>query len=767
MRIRGRLFALLAGIPFVLAGGLALLQARNERAQLSEELERRAIILADSLHESLETIVRSGDQRLLSKLAKRLGNRERLAGIVVYRSNGLVAAETPGVTAAMKQWFAPLNDAMRHHRSAGFFDVADGKTLHVFLSPIDGERGSLGAVLILHDAGFIRERFLHTFRVNFLRNLLFSVVIVLATFAAVRRSLLRPVSQVVEWARHLRRGDLRPSVPLPQEDILGPLAQEFAHLAKSLSAARAAAEEEARLRLSSETIWTSEKLKEHVKAKLGSQPLYLISNREPYIHMRRKNKPVECVVPPSGLVTALEPVMRACGGVWIAHGSGDADAQAVDSEGKVRVPPDDPAYTLKRVWLAPEEVQGHYYGFSNEGLWPLCHITHTRPIFRLEDWAYYQRVNERFARALLQEVRDVESPLVLIQDFHFALLPLMIRQVRPDARIALFWHIPWPNSESFGICPWKKELLAGILGADIVGFHIQYHCNNFLDTVDSVLECKINREEFSIERSGHLTKVMPFPISVGTVPAGLLDPASIVGGPALREALARKLGVRIGVLGIGVDRLDYTKGILERFKAIERFLEKNPRYLREFTFVQLGAPSRTHILKYQEFILEIERTAEKINARFESGDWKPILLLKAQHSHADIQPFYKAADLCLITSLHDGMNLVAKEFVSAREDEDGVLILSEFTGASRELGDALIINPYDVESTAESIRQAIEMPEEERRERMRRMRMIVREKNVYLWAGKLISAISKLAPAAPRAEITASAPVPGLGAEVR
>jgi trehalose 6-phosphate synthase len=395
------------------------------------------------------------------------------------------------------------------------------------------------------------------------------------------------------------------------------------------------------------------------------------------------------------------------------------------------------------VWLTKEEEKGYYYGFSNEGFWPLCHIAHTRPSFRVEDWEYYQIVNKKFAQATLEELEDAEEPMVLIQDYHFALLPRLIKEERPDARVALFWHIPWPNPESFSICPWQRELLHGMLGADLIGFHIQFHCNNFLDTVDRILESRIDWEHFAVERGGKTTLVKPFPISIAF--PDLSNPP--VTRPAIKqnkESLMKDLGTQGKYLGVGVDRIDYTKGILERFKAIERFIEKYPAYQGEFIFVELGAPSRTHIKEYHDLVAAVEVEVDRINWRFKTKEWQPIVLLKKHHSHEEIMPFYENADLCLVTSLHDGMNLVAKEFVRARNDESGVLILSQFTGASRELRDALIVNPYDIKEMAEAIHKALEMNPAEIKARMRRMREILRNRNIYHWAVDLITALAQV-----------------------
>jgi trehalose 6-phosphate synthase len=340
-------------------------------------------------------------------------------------------------------------------------------------------------------------------------------------------------------------------------------------------------------------------------------------------------------------------------------------------------------------------------------------------------------------------MEGTERPVVLVQDYHFALLPRMVKKARPDARVAIFWHIPWPNPEAFGICPWQKELVDGLLGADLIGFHIQAHCTNFLQTVDRALESRIDWEHFAVNREEHRTVVKPFPISVEfpekPTPADAADARY-----AERVAVLRELGIETVFVGVGVDRVDYTKGIQERLLAIERLMEKHPGYREKFTFLQVGAPSRTRIKRYHDLGAEIEAEAERINKRFQVGKWQPIVLMKRQHSHQEIQRFYRIADLCLVTLLHDGMNLVAKEFIAARPDELGVLILSRFTGAARELADALLVNPYDIEQMADAIKIALEMDIEEQKARMQRMRRVVRENNIYRWASTLISELCEV-----------------------
>jgi trehalose 6-phosphate synthase len=439
--------------------------------------------------------------------------------------------------------------------------------------------------------------------------------------------------------------------------------------------------------------------------------------------------------PASGLVTAMEPVMRACSGTWIAHGSGDADRDVVDAQDHVMVPPEKPAYRIRRVWLTKEEEAGYYYGFANEGLWPLCHIAHTRPVFRAADWEHYRTVNRRFAQAVAQESRT-PNPIVLVQDYHFALLPRMIRAQLPEATIITFWHIPWPNPESFSVCPWREELLEGLLGSSILGFHTQEHCNNFFESVDRSLEARVDRETFSIHYGGDPTEVRRYPISIEWPPAALATQPPV---QECRAAIRAELGLDAEArIAVGIDRLDYTKGILERFAAVERLLELEPRWIGKFSFVQIAAPSRSSIEEYQSLDARVRAAAARINERFGSEGHLPIVLRIEHHDADRVYTFYRAADLCCVSSLHDGMNLVAKEFVAARDDECGVLVLSQFTGAARELSEALIVNPYDTEQCAAALHLALTMPRDEQRQRMRSMRSLIQEFNVYRWAGRML-----------------------------
>ncbi|MGB6722961.1 MAG: trehalose-6-phosphate synthase, partial [Terracidiphilus sp.] len=494
--------------------------------------------------------------------------------------------------------------------------------------------------------------------------------------------------------------------------------------------------------------WTAERLAVHMRERGGSSRIFVVSNREPYVHSRQGRETVWSV-PPSGLVTAIEPVLRACDGVWVACASGDADRTVVDEFDRLRVPPDEPRYSLRRVWLTEAEESQYYDGFANEGLWPLCHIAHTRPIFRASDWECYQQVNLRFANVVLEEMEGSEEPIVFVQDYHFALLPRLIKRARPDARVAIFWHIPWPNPEAFGICPWQAELLDGLLGADLLGFHIPLHCHNFAATVDRVLEARTDREHMTVRRHGHVTTVRPYPISVAfegvpRIGANIDEAEAEEQRAAGRRRLLGEFGVRAECLALGVDRLDYTKGIVERLMALEQLLEEHPLYRERLTMVQIAAPSRTRIPSYADLHTRVKEAAERINRRYQTAHWKPLVLIERQCSHDEVKGWYQAADLCLVTSLHDGMNLVAKEFVAARDDEDGVLVLSRFTGAAVELRDALLVNPYDTRGTAETIYNGLEMNRAERRQRMQRMRRQVMEHNIYRWAASVLGDLREL-----------------------
>jgi len=733
MRLTYRLSISLIVSVAIVSMAFAYLQISENRRGLKRELERHALVLAETLSKSAQPLVEGRSYHPLQRLVDQFENREQIAGIAVLSTSGQPLAISSRLAPRLDKYPEPLRQSLQDGLThAGFARLGDD-LVHVIAMPLRDDPLVIGILAIFHDAAYLDVQTAALWRRALIGVGIQTFLIAVITLLTIRFGFGRPLKRMTESLRQWRTGAAVATPEIAGHGEFQPLTQEVTRLASSLVAARAAAEQEARLRETAESHWTAERLRVFVQGRLGGDHLFAVSNREPYEHFRG-DKGLQWRVPASGLVTALEPVLCACNGTWIAQATGNADREAVDSLGRVRVPPEHAQYTLRRLWLTPEEEQGFYLGFANEGLWPLCHIAHTRPIFRAADWDAYCAVNEHFADAVLEEIEDEESPVVLIQDYHFALLPRMIKLRRPDARLAIFWHIPWPNPEAFGICPWQRELLDGLLGADLIGFHIQAHSNNFLDTVDRSLECRIDREHFAVARDGQRTLVQTFPISVAVD-----HPQTSAELPHLeRAALLAKLGVRATYMGVGVDRIDYTKGIPERFRGIERFLEEWPAYRNEFTFVQIGSPSRTNIPRYQDLMQEVTQEAERINRRFQNGNWKPIVLLTRQHSHEEILSYYRTADLCMVTALHDGMNLVAKEFVAARSDDQGVLILSRFTGASHELPDALIVNPYDTEELSRALHRALEMPHEERGTRMQRMRATVKEHNIYRWAGNLI-----------------------------
>jgi trehalose 6-phosphate synthase len=710
---------------------------RDEQAVLGADLRRQAQALRTRLQEAAEPVAKD-DASQLQAFVDRFTTREHLAGVAVYDGHGQLLAASPSITPSLEHKPNLIPRCDQPLRGCGEFVTIGAIESFAYSAPLRRDRPNDEIATTLQDASALtasRARLWHAALLQVIPQVL---LVVLVTVGVIRSTVLGPIAKTARWMKDLRFGRAMLTRDPAETGLLDPISLEAASLARSLASAEARAEEEARLREAADSLWTPERLRVGIRNRLHGNRLFVVSNREPYLHVHR-GRNIEVMIPASGLVTALEPILRACDGTWIAHGSADADREVVDAHDRIRVPPEQPRYVLRRVWLTKEEEEGYYYGFANEGLWPLCHIAYTRPMFRSRDWQYYQTVNRKFAEAVLDEVADVEEPLILIQDYHFALLPALVKQRRPDAHVAVFWHIPWPNPEAFGICPWRQELLEGLLGADIVSFHIQAHCRNFLETVDRFLESRIEWERFAVNRGQHMTSVRPHPISVA--PPGVTGEAADTPPPAEWDiaAIRRSLGVEGQFLGVGVDRVDYTKGIIERLRGIECFLERYPAYLEHFAFIQIGAPSRTRIKRYQDLLVEVEAEAERINRRFETGRWRPILLRRQHHSHDEIGQLYRAADFCLVSSLHDGMNLVAKEFVAARDDEDGALVLSQFAGAAAELTDALLVNPYDIEQLAAAIKQALEMPAAERRVRMRRMRHVVRQHNVYQWAANLVS----------------------------
>lgn len=688
------------------------------------DLDMRARTIGNTLQDPLNPLLHENSPESLQRakaLLDKVTKDERLLAVAVCDDTSHIKLRTD---------FFPVEITCGYAGEQKDFATEVGRSLE--LPGGEVRLTSVGNLLFVHDTSFIARRQRDAKSYVFLLFVAIGVVVSVVTMLVARWSLLG-------WVKSVRlllsgaKGHLPLSFAMSSHNReFLPIMKDLKSLVRDLEARRATAEE-------SVQHWTPKTLKSLLSKEFSEDEVIVVSNREPYIHKRNSAGGIDVQFPASGLVTAVEPIVRACSGVWVAHGSGSADRDVVDSRDRVAVPPGKSQYEIHRVWLTPEEEKGYYYGFSNEGLWPLCHIAHTRPVFRTSDWETYREVNAKFARAVVKDVKT-EDPVILVQDYHFALLPRMLRDLLPNATIITFWHIPWPNAESFGICPWRNEIMEGLLGSSIVGFHTQFHCNNFLETVDRFLESRIDKENSSVSFHGHVTAIKPYPISIEWPPRWQ------TGAPSLAECrqavFARHGFPESHRIGIGVDRLDYTKGILERLLSVERLFDLHPQWLGKFTFVQIAAPSRSALPSYRNFDAEVRDTASRINEKFAAvlpnGSPPALVLLIEHHEPQQVLEYYRAAEVGFVTSLHDGMNLVAKEYVAAREDDTGVLILSMFAGASREMSEALIINPYNIDECGEALHHALTMPLSEQKERMHSMRSIVREFNVYRWAARML-----------------------------
>jgi trehalose-6-phosphate synthase len=682
------------------------------------DVELRAQLVMHSMEEPITELVEKGNESRLRAYLAKITTDERLLAVFVCRTDGTTIFKTERAPAAVT--CAPAGNP--NGPATSIAQLPSG-SVQISRFDFNGASPVPFRVMMLHDLSFVdrRQRTARDFVLVFvgISILLLALLIVLVAWLQLRR-----------WVEVLI-GDIRGKRFL--DDAESP--RSSMPILSQVRQVLAEAEEKQRLEIDFRENWTPQALRQVVRDHLQSAQVIIVSNREPYIHNYDANHRPQVQVPASGMVTALEPIMRACSGVWVAHGAGSADRETVDRYDQLRVPPDDPAYTLRRVWLTPEQEQGYYYGFSNEGLWPLCHLAYVRPAFRASDWRAYEEVNAKFAEVVAAE-SSTDSPVIMIQDFHFALLPQLIRNKIPKATIALFWHIPWPNAETFGVCPWKREVLQHMLSADILGFHTRYHCQNFLDSVDRFVECTIDHEHMTVTLQGHVCRVAPYPISIEWPPRWLQYLPDIATCRAAVRA-RHQIGADV-MVGLGVERWDFTKGILERFQALEILLDKNPRHRGRICLLQVAAPSRGQLPAYQALQQQTYSEVERINSKFAEGDWQPIVLIDEHQEPLRVFELYRAADFCLVNSLHDGMNLVAKEFVAARDDEDGVLILSTFAGASRELAEAVLINPFDVTETANAMEVAMRMGRDERRNRMSLLRRTVKENNVYRWAGRML-----------------------------
>lgn len=733
-----RMGLLVAGLVGLLISALAWLQVNREHTAALEEMDRRAYVLAHQMAYSIQAALQLPDREAAATLSSSLDGYPPLIGLAVYRADGHLLAAGKDV-----QVFSADLPPIVMRTLEGQKDVIESPLtaqghIHILASAIRTADGQPQGVLVVIQDMTQLDAYAKARQIR-LGIWVGVIILLLLTLVAVGAWLLydRPLKHMTEWVRQLRAQhdeDGAPALTLPAARLL----HENERLISSSKVARAAGQRAWHAVEPAGHIWTSAEMHAHFTSCLGGRRLLVLSNREPYLHELQEGK-TQLRTPAGALVTALDPVMRVSGGVWIAHGAGNADRMTVDAHDHLAVPPEHPAYTLRRVWLSREEEHGYYHGFANEGLWPLCHMTYERPLFLASNWELYVRVNQRFAAAALEEAGS-DPAVVLVQDYHLALVPQMLKEARPDLTVGLFWHIPWPTPETFRICPWRTELLRGILGADLIGFHLQQHCNNFLDTAERLSEAQPDWNDFSVRLGDHVSRVRPLPIGVRP-----WNERSISRGIRLADQvdeLRDRYSLDNVRVAIGIDRIDYTKGLPERFHAVARFLERYPRYRGQFTLVQLSTPSRTYLRRYRDLIGELESLVDTINWRFQTAAWKPIRFLIGEHDAATVHAFMRLAEIAIVSSLHDGMNLVAKEFVAARTDRDGVLILSEFTGAARELSDALIINPYDVEQFSEAIDQALEMPADERRERMTRMQEWVNQHNVYHWGADLLEELT-------------------------
>jgi len=716
--------ALILGVFVLLVFGFMPLTSLVIDQWSRRDIELRSRLVFSSMRDQVTEALAKNDGESLSKLFNRLAEDERLLAVTYCDENGMKRFPSKNFPQNIS-----CNDLAHGDRPIFSTITNDGRQIYVAAFPLSSDARK-GHLAILHDLSFVDRR---AREVRFYWVLaIFVVGVGISLLAAAFMFLL-----LRQWLTSVRQTllDARKGTLPPNGNGAPPiLGAEIQRLVRDLKANRQSPD------ASIQIDWSPETLQKLIAEELPGTQVIAVSNREPYIHNKTEDG-VSLQIPASGLVTALEPVMRACGGTWIAHGSGTADKETVDRDDRIPVPPDEPSYTLRRIWLTDDEQDGYYYGMANEGLWPLCHISFVRPSFRESNWTIYQQVNERFADAVEAEAR-VPDPIVLVQDYHFATLPAMIRKRLPRATIITFWHIPWPNSETFGICPWREDIIRGLLGSSILGFHTRFHCNNFLETVDRFIESRIDRENASVTLEEHESLIRPYPISIDWPPAAMKGQKPV---EDCRRIVREKLGIGRNVrIAIGVERFDYTKGVLDRMHAVDDFLTRHPEWIGRFVLVQVAAPTRTKLDSYRRLQEEAIELAGIINEKHGDESYQPIMLIIRHHEPREVFELFRAADICVVSSLHDGMNLVAKEFVAARDDDEGVLILSQFAGASRELAAALLINPYDSYGTAEIFQQALTMPVEQQRERMQLMRSQVREKNVYRWAAQMLVDASRL-----------------------
>lgn len=671
------------------------------RRWTERDLSRRAHLIAVAAQSHLRNVSAATLQPVLNSLSA----NEQVAGLVACTSDGTLIAAS-GIRFGCRSPLALT--AMRSSSPARgtFGDRNVAVTVHT----IGGSR-----LFVIQDRDFLDARRRHVLQMMVVGAELALLALLLLARTGAWIGMRRTEEAVRSVFRRMRSQDGR-DAPVPPE--LRVLVRDMHDTVELLRRAPPAVRDDG-----------SARLRAFAGAEIGHGGLVVVANREPYAHQWERDGSARIDRPASGVVTAIEPVLRAFGGTWIAHASGSADRAFSDHAGRLAVPSNAPDYMLRRVWIDEEEYERYYSGLANEGLWPLCHMAYTKPSFRPRDWIAYQAVNETFARTAVEETTT--GSLLLIQDYHFAVMPRIVRNLAPHLITSLFWHIPWPNPEIIGIYPWKEALLEGMTGADVVGFHTRQYCLNFLETVQRYLECRVDFEDMSVTYCGRRTLVRAYPISVEwPYPA-----ASREQGTTLRRSLGIGEDVHVSV---GVDRADYTKGLVERIAAVEHLLEQNPSLIGNYVLVQLASPTRSNIRKYQQVADDVREAADRVNRRFGTSSWSPVLLQMRTFSPIEVREYYAMANSALVTPLHDGMNLVAKEYVAACEDGDGALVLSVFAGAAKELDGALLVNPYDTEQFSEAILRAIRMLLAERRSRMQTMRDQIASSSIYDWSRKLL-----------------------------
>ncbi|MGH9459226.1 MAG: alpha,alpha-trehalose-phosphate synthase (UDP-forming) [Thermoanaerobaculia bacterium] len=683
---------------------------RAVRSWQTRDLERHSELVAMMLAEDF----RAGSEADLATRFERVATDERVHGLLLCRRQETLLAST-----GLRGWLDCSDAPVRAAVGSGIALDARVGVNELFLSAYPVPDGRI--LVVIQDRSLLAQRGRTITEMAVVAALAASALAGVLFWAISRLARSRARRRMAEMLRRAIRGE-RPQSTLPPEIRM---------LIKDLDESVGRRRREQVVHEPAES--GPARLRRLIEEKMPDTRMVLVANREPYIHSRDGER-VTVSRPASGLVTGVEPLLRACGGVWVGHGSGNADREFSDANGRLGVPPDAPEYVLRRVWLTRKEEEGYYYGFSNEGLWPLCHIAHARPVFRQSDWEAYQTVNRRFAEVTAEEAG--EHGLVLVQDYHFARLPAELRKINPENVISLFWHIPWPNQEVVGICPWTEELLDGMLGADVIGFHTRYHCLNFLDTVARYMEARVDLETMSVEYGGHTTRVKPYPISVQwPYPAATPEEA---------DDMRHRLGLDGVFVYLGIDRADYTKGLLERVWAMDALLEAHPELVGKVVLLQLAAPSRTHIKRYRDLISELEEEVTAVNRKYALDGWEPIRF-ELRHGQADeVRRLYAMADCAVVTPLHDGMNLVAKEYVASRSLDTGALVLSVFAGAAKELDGALPVNPYDTSEVADAMYRAYRMPAEEQTTRMRAMRAAVARNSIYDWSSALLSDLAEI-----------------------